>query len=52
MVCALVSGGRGCVEETGKVVGLHREQIGDIVLEADLAPGEFRALTEEEVAGI
>ncbi len=35
-----------------KVVGLHREQIGDIVLDADLAPGEFRALTEEEVAGI
>ena len=35
-----------------KVAGLHREQIGDIVLDADLAPGEFRALTEEEVAGI
>ena len=35
-----------------KVVGLHREQIGDIVLDADLAPGEFRALTEEEIAGI
>ena len=35
-----------------KVVGLHREQIGDIVLDADLAPGEFRALTEEEIRSL
>ena len=35
-----------------KVVGLHREQIGDIVLDADLAPGEYRVLTEDEIAGI
>lgn len=35
-----------------KVVGLHREQIGEIVLDADLAPGEFRVLTEEEIASI
>jgi 16S rRNA pseudouridine516 synthase len=34
------------------VVGLHREQIGDIVLDADLAPGEFRALTEEEIRSL
>lgn len=35
-----------------KVLGLHREQIGAIELDATLTPGEFRALTEEEVAGI
>ncbi len=32
-----------------RVIGLHREQIGDIKL-ADLAPGEWRCLTEKEVA--
>ena len=32
-----------------RVVGLHREQIGAIKL-ADLAPGEWRHLTEEEVS--
>lgn len=32
-----------------RVVGLHREQIGGIEL-ADLAPGEWRELTTEEVA--
>ncbi len=31
-----------------RVVGLHREQIGEVKL-ADLAPGEWRNLTEEEV---
>lgn len=31
-----------------KVVGLHREQIGDIEL-ADLAPGDWRSLTPEEI---
>jgi len=33
-----------------RVVGLHREQIGDIALGEVLAPGEWRYLTEEEVA--
>ncbi len=32
-----------------RVVGLHREQIGDIRL-GDLAPGEWRELTEDEIA--
>jgi 16S rRNA pseudouridine516 synthase len=32
-----------------RVVGLHREQIGTLEL-ADLAPGEWRHLTEDEVA--
>lgn len=32
-----------------KVVGLHREQIGGIEL-GDLAPGQWRSLTEQEVA--
>ena len=32
-----------------RVVGLHREQIGKITL-GDLAPGEWRELTEDEIA--
>ncbi|TMM46357.1 pseudouridine synthase [Colwellia ponticola] len=32
-----------------RVIGLHREQIGEIVL-GDLAPGEWRELTEDEIA--
>ncbi|MBU2870873.1 pseudouridine synthase [Colwellia sp. E2M01] len=32
-----------------RVVGLHREQIGNIVL-GDLAPGEWRELTMDEIA--
>lgn len=32
-----------------KVAQLHRDQIGDLVLDDALAPGEFRALTEDEV---
>ncbi len=32
-----------------RVVGLHREQIGEIKL-GDLAPGEWRSLTAEEIA--
>lgn len=35
-----------------KVVALHREQIGEIALDADLAPGAFRLLTKEEIASI
>lgn len=31
-----------------KVVALHREQIGQVVLDDDLEPGEFRFLTDEE----
>jgi 16S rRNA pseudouridine516 synthase len=32
-----------------KVIGLHRERIGGLVLDERLRPGEYRALTEEEV---
>ncbi len=35
-----------------KVEMLHRERIGDIVLDEDLLPGEYRALTAQEVASI
>ncbi|ARN74625.1 16S rRNA pseudouridine(516) synthase RsuA [Oceanicoccus sagamiensis] len=35
-----------------KVEMLHRERIGDIVLDEDLLPGEYRELTETEVASI
>jgi 16S rRNA pseudouridine516 synthase len=35
-----------------KVVGLHRESMGAIRLDPGLAPGEFRALTREEIAGV
>ena len=31
-----------------RVIGLHREQIGEIKLD-DLAPGEWRPLTDKEV---
>lgn len=34
------------------VVALHRERIGAIVLDSDLKPGEYRALTAEEVASV
>ena len=32
------------------VVGLHRERIGEVVLDPELAPGEYRPLTEDEIA--
>ncbi len=35
-----------------KVEMLHRERIGDIVLDENLLPGEYRALTEDEVASL
>lgn len=35
-----------------RVIGLHRERIGDIALDADLAEGEYRRLTEQEVASV
>lgn len=34
-----------------RVVKLHRERIGSITLPADLAPGEWRALTPSEMSG-
>lgn len=34
------------------VVLLHRERIGAIVLDETLEPGEYRALTEEEIASV
>jgi 16S rRNA pseudouridine516 synthase len=37
---------------SNKVVALHREQIGEIALDADLSPGAFRLLTKEEIASI
>ncbi|WP_392423062.1 16S rRNA pseudouridine(516) synthase RsuA [Edwardsiella piscicida] len=35
-----------------RVVGLHRERIGAIALDAALAPGEYRALSDDEVASV
>ena len=35
-----------------KVLALHRTQIGSILLDPSLAPGGYRALTEEEVRSI
>ncbi|MBB1487009.1 16S rRNA pseudouridine(516) synthase RsuA [Oceanospirillum sediminis] len=35
-----------------KVEALHREQIGDIALDDDLCEGEWRELTEDEVASV
>ncbi|WP_431702043.1 16S rRNA pseudouridine(516) synthase [Pseudomonas sp. BR20] len=32
-----------------KVIGLHRERMGPLGLDAALAPGEYRALSEEEI---
>ncbi|TFF09113.1 pseudouridine synthase [Pseudomonas sp. BCA14] len=32
-----------------KVIGLHRERMGPLVLDATLAPGQYRALTAEEI---
>ena len=34
------------------VVGLHRERIGEIILDPELAPGEYRPLTAEEIAAL
>ncbi|MEQ3408801.1 16S rRNA pseudouridine(516) synthase RsuA [Klebsiella aerogenes] len=34
------------------VVGLHRERIGEITLDASLEPGEYRPLTEDEIASV
>jgi len=32
-----------------KVIGLHRERMGPLVLDATLTPGEYRALTDDEI---
>lgn len=32
-----------------KVIGLHRERMGPLVLDAALAPGKYRALTDDEI---
>ena len=32
-----------------KVIDLHRERMGPLVLDATLAPGEYRALTDAEI---
>lgn len=34
-----------------KVVALHRWRIGHVILDDNLAEGELRALTEEEIGG-
>jgi 16S rRNA pseudouridine516 synthase len=33
-----------------RVLALHRERIGKVALDPDLAPGEYRPLTDEEIA--
>ncbi len=35
-----------------RVVALHRESVGGIELDPDLAPGDYRALTPEEIARV
>ena len=34
------------------VVALHRERIGGIVMDEDLEPGQYRPLTEQEIASV
>ena len=33
-----------------KVIRLHRERVGSLALGSDLAPGQYRALTPDEIA--
>ncbi|KAA1185272.1 16S rRNA pseudouridine(516) synthase RsuA [Photorhabdus heterorhabditis] len=35
-----------------RVIELHRERIGEIILDSALEPGEYRPLTEQEIASI
>lgn len=35
-----------------KVVALHRERVGDIILDEALDPGEYRYLTEQEIESV
>jgi 16S rRNA pseudouridine516 synthase len=37
---------------SNRVVTLHREAIGHLVLDAALNPGEWRELTPEEISGV
>ena len=41
---------RMCAAVGNKVVGLHRHAIGSLTLDSEMAPGEWRALTPEEIA--
>ena len=34
------------------LISLHRLRIGGVVLDENLAEGEFRALTDEEILGL
>ncbi|WP_417661389.1 pseudouridine synthase [Pseudomonas sp.] len=35
-----------------KVIGLHRERVGAITLDPQLTPGQYRALTADEIASV
>jgi 16S rRNA pseudouridine516 synthase len=35
-----------------KVIALHREKIGNLVLDSTLQPGQYRSLTSQEIQGI
>ncbi|OCA56723.1 16S rRNA pseudouridine(516) synthase RsuA [Photorhabdus namnaonensis] len=35
-----------------RVTALHRERIGEIILDPELAPGEYRPLTKQEIASV
>ena len=35
-----------------RVVALHRERMGEIVLDPQLAPGQYRALSTAEIASV
>ena len=35
-----------------KVIGLHRERMGPLVLDTNLAPGEYRTLTDDEIGQV
>lgn len=41
---------RMCAAIGNKVIALHREKIGDVMLDNELQPGEYRELTEIEIA--
>ncbi|MEE1672341.1 pseudouridine synthase [Agarivorans aestuarii] len=41
---------RMCAAIGNKVVALHREKVGEVTLEDKLQPGEYRELTETEIA--
>ena len=35
-----------------RVVSLHRERMGDIILDPELAPGDYRLLTRSEILSV